>query len=248
VSRALLERHRAVWSEKAVLRPIYRVWFDALLATVARGSRVLEVGAGPGFLSEYARERRPDLRWVASDLIETPWNDLVADGLRLPVRDSAVNAILALDLVHHLGRPADFFAEAARVLCPAGHVAVVEPWVTPLSYPIYRWLHQEGCHTGLDPWNPFAAAGDTKDAFQGDGALPWRIVTSASAAEWAEMGFHPPEVTVLNGFAYLLSLGFKRPSLLPRPFLPYLLALDAGAASRAPLFGLRALVVWHRRR
>jgi hypothetical protein len=153
---------------------------------------------------------------------------------------------VALDLVHHLGRPADFFAEAARVLCPGGHLAVVEPWVTPLSYPIYRWLHQEGCRLGLDPWDPFGSAGSSKDAFRGDGAVPWRIVKTAGSGYWAEVGFRPPDVSVLNGFAYLLSLGFKRLSLLPRALLPYLLALDARASRLAPLVGLRALVVWHR--
>src|SRR5207344_113714 len=133
---------------------------------------VVEVGAGPGFLSGYAAQAAPGLRWVGTELIPTPWNELVADGLRLPVRAAALEGVAGLDLVHHLARPAAFFREAARVLKPGGTLAVVEPWVTPFSFPIYRWLHQEGCRPSLDPWDPFGV-GDAgaKDAFEGDAAV-----------------------------------------------------------------------------
>jgi hypothetical protein len=52
----------------------------------------------------------------------------------------------------------------------------------------------------------------------------------------------------LNAFAYLLSLGFKAASLLPRPLAGPLQALDDRAALAAPLLGLRAFVVWEKPR
>ena len=240
-----LADHRSIWAAKPVLRSVYEVWFEALLATLGSRDRVVEVGAGPGFLAAHARARRPGVRWVASDVIAAPWNDLVADAHRLPLEAGGVDALLGVDVVHHLARPGDFFAEAARVLSPSGRVAVVEPWITPLSYPIYRWLHQEGCRAGLDPWNPFPRAG--KDAFQGDGAVVWKLAREVTPARWGALGFAAPRVTVLNGFAYLLSLGFKRGSLLPPRLLPPLLRLDARTAGLARWVGLRALVVWERR-
>jgi SAM-dependent methyltransferase len=246
VSLAKLDEHRQVWASKPALRRIYRVWFDTLLATLRDTGTVLEVGAGPGFLSEHAREQAPRVRWVASDIVATPWNDLVADALRLPVATRSVSAVLGVDLVHHLAAPAAFFREAARVLHPGGHVAVVEPWVTPLSYPVYRWLHPEGCRLDLDPWSPFGPDAAGKEAFQGDGAVVWRLVKDASPGRWRELGFAPPRVELLNGFAYLLSLGFRKGSLLPRPLLRPLLALDATARPLARWLGLRALVVWRR--
>jgi SAM-dependent methyltransferase len=247
VSRARLDEHRRLWRDKPVLEGVYRVWFDTLLAAMPRAARVLEVGAGPGFLAAHARAERPDLRWIATDVIETPWNDLVADGLRLPLAAASVEAVVGLDLVHHLARPAAFFAEAARVLVPGGRVAVVEPWVTPFSYPIYRFLHQEGCTLSLDPWNPFGLAeGDTKDAFDGDAAVAHRLLGRTPHARWAELGFLPPRCRRLNGFAYLLSLGFKPGSLLPRPVLPWLVAADRATQPLAGLLGMRAVVVWDR--
>jgi len=247
VSRAKLDEHRRLWREKPVLEGVYRVWFDEILAEVPPGARVLEVGAGPGFLAAHARAERPDLGWIATDVIATPWNDLVADGLRLPLASASVQAVVGLDLVHHLARPAKFFAEAARVVVPGGRVAVVEPWVTPFSYPIYRFLHQEGCTLGLDPWNPFGLVeGEMKDAFDGDAAVAHRLLGRTPGARWAELGFAPPRCRRLNGFAYLLSLGFKPGTLLPRPVLPWLVAADYATRPLAALLGMRAVLVWNR--
>jgi SAM-dependent methyltransferase len=223
------------------------VWFDAILREAPPTGRVLEVGAGPGFLRDYARSARPDLKLAASDIERTPWQDLAADCLRLPFRDRSLDTIAGQDVVHHLAHPASFFAEAARTLVPGGKIVVVEPWVTPFSYPIYRWLHQEGCRLDLDPWDPFRADGITpKDAFQGDGAVVSRLVRTTPAERWTALGFAPPRLKVLNAFAYLLSLGFKPPTLLPRFLLRPLLALDQWTQPLAPGLGMRAFVVWER--
>ena len=247
MSLAFLEEHREIWRRKAVLEDVYGVWFDALLGPLPTGARVVELGAGPGFLAEHARRLRPDLRWIASDVIPAPWNDLAADGLSLPLRAAEVDAVVALDLLHHLASPALFFQEAARVLRPGGSLRLVEPWVTWLSYPIYRWLHQEGCRIDLDPWRPFGVSHSAeKEPFQGDNAGPWLLVRTAPPERWRELGFGPPQVRVFNGFAYLLSLGFKRGSLLPRRAARALIAADRLAGPLARGLGMRALLGWER--
>jgi len=248
MSRAFLEEHREIWRRKPVLQDVYSVWFEALLGRIPAGGLVVEIGAGPGFMAEHARRVRPDLRWIASDLIEAPWNDLAADGLRLPLRPGQVDTLVGLDLLHHLASPALFFAEAARVLRPGRSLRMIEPWVTGFSYPIYRFLHQEGCRTDLDPWRPFGVRHSAeKEAFEGDNAGPWRLVQTTSAERWQELGFAPPQVDLFNGFAYLFSLGFRRSSLLPRPLAPALLAVDRIAAPLSRQFGMRALLSWERR-
>jgi SAM-dependent methyltransferase len=238
-----LREHRRIWITKPVLADVYAVWFRQLVARAATGQRVLEIGAGPGLLSEWARRERPDLRWTATDILEAPWNDLAADASALPLRPASVDVVAGLDVLHHLGRPRDFFTEAARVLRPGGRIALVEPWVTALSYPIYRFAHQEGCTLGIDPWQPFAAG---KDAFDGDGALPWRIVRSTSALEWRGLGFAPPEVDTANGFAYVMTLGFREQSLLPRGLAGVLLRVDDALRAVSRWTGMRALLVWER--
>lgn len=241
-----LEEHRRLWDAKPALQAVYAAWFDRLLAEAGPGQRVLEVGAGPGLFSRYARARRPDLHWVATDLLPARWNDLAADATRLPVRDAAVHRVLAVDVVHHLEDPAAFFAEVGRVLRPGGLLAAVEPWVTPLSYPVYRWLHQEGCTPGLDPLRPFPPRPGGKAAFDGDAALVPALVRALDADAWSRWGLAPPTVELINGFAYLLTLGFRPSSLLPRPLAAPMMAVDRLARGLARWTALRACLVWRR--
>jgi SAM-dependent methyltransferase len=243
-----LEEHRRLWAAKPLLQDVYRVWFDALTAALPARARVLEVGAGPGFLAAHARERRPDLQWIASDILPAPWNDLAADGLRQPFGPGSFQALVGLDFIHHLARPERLFTEAARVLAPGGALVAVEPWVTPFSYPVYRWLHPEGCRLGLDPWNPFGAdVGEAKDAFDGDGAVVWKLIRTTPAARWAALGLEPPETTLVNGFAYLASLGFRPAALVPRGVGRVLMSLDRALRPLAGALGLRVLVRWRRK-
>ncbi len=237
-----LHDHRRLWSSKPVLARVYAPWFDALLAAAPHGARVLEVGAGPGFLEEAARGRRPDLRWLASDLHAAPWNDLAADAGRLPLAAASVDAVLGLDVLHHLPDPAAFFRESAHVLRPGGRIALVEPWITPLSWVVYRFFHQEDCRLSVDPWRPFPGPG--KDSFDGDAAVPWRIVRATRPAAWRELGLLAPRAVRLNAFGYLLSLGFRPASLLPAPLAGPMAALDRATRWLAPLTALRAVLVW----
>jgi hypothetical protein len=75
----------------------------------------------------------------------------------------------------------------------------------------------------------------------------WRLVGGTAAGRWRELGFEPPAVTRLNGFAYLLSLGFRERSLLPGPLATALMKADRGLAPLARYAGMRALAVWERR-
>jgi SAM-dependent methyltransferase len=240
-----LREHRALWAGKPILARVYAPWFAALAEAVGPARRVLEVGAGPGLLAAWARERASASRWVAVDVLPAPWNDVAGDAHRLPFGREAFDAIVTLDVVHHLAEPGRFFAECARVLGRHGRLASVEPWISPLSYPIYRWLHHEGCRPGLDPWRPFAG-GKAKRPFEGDGGVLSRLVRTTPAARWREIGLSPPRLRLFNGFAYLLSLGFRRASLLPRGAAPALMAFDRWLQPGAPLLAMRALAVWER--
>jgi SAM-dependent methyltransferase len=243
-----LERNLAIWGRKPELRLVYEVWFDLLLAQLPRGTVAVEIGAGMGTFARHARARRPDLRWIASELAVTGWNDIVADALHLPLQDGSVDAVVGIDVLHHLARPRWFFTEAARVLRPGGRVALVEPWVTPLSFVIYRYFHQESC-SFTDPWQPFAETGDiSKAAFDGNAAVLPLVVRRTGSDEWRTLGLTPPRVELLNGLAYTLTLGFRAPSLLPATAAPAAIRVDRWLRPLASLLALRALAVWMRER
>jgi len=118
--------------------------------------------------------------------------------------------------------------------------------VTLLSFPIYRWFHQEGC-SFREPWRPFAETGDTtKAAFDGNAAVLRQLVRRTAPEEWPRLGFEPPRLDLLNGLAYVLTLGFRRQSLLPGRAAAGVIRLDRWTKALAPLLALRAMAVWMR--
>src|SRR6185369_2022763 len=66
---------------------------------------------------------------------------------------------------------------AARVLRPGGRVVMCEPYVGPLSFPVYRYFHEEPVDMGADPLAPDAApsgapAEAARDPFDSNQAIP----------------------------------------------------------------------------
>ncbi len=110
---------------------------------------------------------------------------------------------------------------------------------------IYRFFHQEDCRLSVDPWNPFPAGGG-KDSFDGDAAVPWKMVRETAGGRWRDLGLSAPGVARLNAFAYLLTLGFRPGSLLPLRLAGPVMALDRAARPLAPLAALRAVLTWEK--
>ena len=189
-----LHEHRRLWQSKPVLARVYAPWFEALLdgrpARRARprgGGRTGLPGGGR------ARDRRPDLRWIASDLHPVPWNALAADAGRLPLARGQRRRRSWASTCCTTCRARRFLPRGgARPSRPEGRLALVEPWITPVlvgdlpllppgGVPPRRWI----------PGTPSPARG--KDSFDGDAAVPWKIVRrDDDAARWRELGLSPP--------------------------------------------------------
>jgi SAM-dependent methyltransferase len=231
-----IARHRNIWTARPELRAVYHDFFDRLLECVGTRTPVVELGSGPGFLKEY----RPEL--IGTDVILTRWVDIVYDGCALPFPAESIGAIVMLDVLHHLPRPLNFMSEAARVLRPGGIVAMIEPWITPVSYLLYRFLHREDCTLGLDIEDPFHST--RKDAFDGNAAIPYYLVR-----RYSDISRPPRRLVKLApflGLPYIATLGFIRDS----PISPGLIAA-AGALERTlgpigRLNATRALLVWEK--
>ena len=59
-----------------------------------------------------------------------------------------------IDTLHHLARPLNFLAEAARALRLCGRLAMVEPWITAPFWILYCLLRHEECRFGVDLARP----------------------------------------------------------------------------------------------
>ncbi len=237
-----LLRHRRVWEQKPILRRVYNdEFFARLLASRNPDGLSVEVGAGPGFFKQFA----PDI--LSTDLIWCPWLDAIADAQQLPFRSNSVANVFGLDMLHHLATPMTFLSEVSRILIPGGRLILVEPWITPFSYFIFRFLHQERCDLSETPWvvNPSKEALE-KLAFDGNQAIPYLLFGPKHRASTLDSlpELKLSELEPFCLFAYLLSGGFKPMNLLPDFLYP---SLSKFERATSPLWrsiaALRVLLV-----
>ena len=210
------EDHRRAWAQNRALRALYADLYARIAAALppaALGQRV-ELGSGPGF----AREFIPGI--VLTDLVAAPWHDREASAEALPFADGSAGALVLFDVLHHLPSPRRFFAEAARVLAPGGRIVMCEPYVSPVSWPVYKFLHEEPLDLGADPLALHPTAGDgARDPFDANQAIPTLLFgRNRSAFEAAFPALAIKRVEHLTGFSFPASGGFSH-----RPFLPWAL-------------------------
>ena len=256
---ARFHQHRAAWDQNPALRTLYAEWYGRIAAALPPpelGPRI-ELGSGPGF----ARWFIPGLE--LTDVVAAPWHDraLSADAIGGP--DGSVGALVLFDVLHHLPSPRRFFAEAARVLRPRGRIVMCEPLISPLSYPVYKLLHEEPVDMAVDPLaleetarggqrpashHGPASEDDGRDPFDSNQAIP----TVLFGRRRSELARAFPALTVVSvenlaGLSYPASGGFSRRALLPMPIWRALHGLERRLPAAAfRLFGFRLLAVIER--
>lgn len=243
---ARFERHREAWEQNAALRALYAEWYGQIAAALPApelGPRV-ELGSGPGF----ARAFIPDLE--LTDVAKAPWHDREVSAEALPFADGTVGALVLFDVLHHLPAPGRFFAEAVRVLRVGGRVILCEPYMSPLSYPVYKLFHEEEVDLRVDPLAEVNGNGDrTRDPFDSNQAVPTLLFGRGRRTfEEAFPVLEVKRVERVGGLSYPASGGFSRRPLLPMPIWNALRAVEARlpkALLRMAAF--RLLVVLERR-
>lgn len=246
------QQHRDSWSTNAPLRALYGEWYGRVAAALppAALGPWLELGSGPGF----AREFIPGM--LLSDLCAAPWHDRELSAEALAVEDGALGALVLFDVLHHVATPRRFFEEAARVLRPAGRVILCEPYIGPLSYPVYKLLHEEPVDLSVDPLADVASASGVdaktetaKDPFDSNQAIPTVLFGRRRRDfERAFPAFTVRSVEYLAGLSYPASGGFSRGPVIPNALWHALHAFEArlpAALFRA--IGFRMLIVLERR-
>jgi SAM-dependent methyltransferase len=110
------------------------------LAWVSRGTRVLDVATGPGYVAGEAARRGATVSgvdvaeaMVARARVQHPGIDFRrADAQSLPFEDGSFDAVVANFGLPHFGRPELAVAEAVRVLARGGRLALTT-WDAPVE-------------------------------------------------------------------------------------------------------------------
>jgi len=232
--------HRKLWQSKPVLGEVYGHLYRKIADACTSGVSV-EVGGGSGNLKHFL----PDV--FSFDIVTQPWLDFMADAQRLPLRDGAVGNLILVDVLHHIEFPLLFLREAQRVLRPGGRLIMLEPGITPLSYPVYKFLHEEPVE--LDAHALLEGSPDPdKDPYMGNQALPTLLVTrDAHRLKQALPDLRIRRIDWLSLWAYPLSGGFKSWSAITPAMARYLLrAEDLISPLVGRALGFRIMIVLER--
>ena len=230
-----LIQHRKIWSVRPELQAVYQDWFGQLLRCVDGLQPIVEMGSGPGFFKEYFP------RLISTDFITSPWVDVACDAGSLPFRSGTAGAIVMVDVLHHLPKPLEFMAEAGRILQPGGRLAMIEPWITPLSFLLYRYFHHEDCSLKVDLKRPFEAQG--KKAFDGNAAIPFKLL------KYAVPGPQPLDLIRADSFLglpYLVTLGFKYARPIPQTLVDFARVCERWLRPIGRFAATRILLVWQK--
>ncbi|MEK9969406.1 MAG: class I SAM-dependent methyltransferase [Ferrovibrio sp.] len=233
-------QQRAAWEDKAVLRAVYAAYHQRIRQACGPG-RTLEIGAGSGHLRAGLHD------CVGMDIVPTPWIDVVGDAHALPFHDGAFANLVMIDVFHHLAYPAAFLREVCRVLQQGGRLIMIEPAATLVSLPILKLFHHEDMFMRVDPFADGPQTGpDPADANM---ALPHLVfVTHRRRLTDMFPGLVMLRRSWFDLWAYPLSGGFQRWSLLPASLVRPLLALEAKLEPLlGRLLGFRMMVVMEKR-
>lgn len=237
-------RHRSIWSNKPVLREVYRDVYARIQACFAdvAGPRI-ELGAGPGSSQAFIRNA------LSTDAVSMPWLDVVAEPNRLPFADAAAANLFMVDLLHHLVCPRQLFAECVRVLKPGGRLVIVDMWPSLVSVPVIRWAHGESMSLSIRPLDlgRNEPRSGSENAWGGDRGI-------ARAIFWKQVGQFEDEFAELriverSRFSTLLwplSGGFDHKSRVPAFAASLLQRLDRSLEPFARWIGFRCMIVLQR--
>lgn len=199
---------RKLIRNKPFLERIYFEWYQDIEKYIPPGDGlVVELGSGPGFLKEVVPQA------ITTDVMPIEGVDLVipTDG-QLPFLDRSLKALVMTDVLHHMNNCRTFFNEASRVTRKGGAIIMIEPWVTPWSRFVYRYLHSEPFRPEAERWE-LPVQGPLSGA---NGALPWilfcrdRSQFQIEFPEW-ELKLIKP----MMPFVYILSGGISKRSFAP---------------------------------
>jgi SAM-dependent methyltransferase len=201
------ELRKQIIGSKPFLKKIYEQWYTQIQANLpSEAGPVLELGTGAGFLKKYI----PGL--ITSDVTPIKGNNLSCNAVDLPFVSDSLEAIVMINVLHHIFDANAFFKEASRCVRNRGVMIMIEPWVTPWSRIVYNKIHHEPFEPDSKVWE-LPAGGPLS---VGNDALPW-IIFERDVERFKEVHDNWAIKSITPGmpFNYILSGGVSMRNLMP---------------------------------
>jgi len=204
--------------KKPFMRRMYVEWYQFLRNWLPDDAKLIgELGSGPGFIADEI----PNV--ITSDILYLPFLDIVMNGRHLPFSAQCLDAMLMVDVFHHISDASAFLHEVSRVLRTGGRLVMIEPWMTSWSKWVLTRFHHEPVNLEAVDW-AFDSNGPLTGANQ---ALPW-IVFDRDKLIFSE-GFPDLKVTLIQPImplTYILGGGFSHQFSLPGFIYPFFSAIE----------------------
>ncbi len=205
-SSEALDWHRKLILQKPFLKKLYMDFYRKLGRHLPAGAlKVLEIGSGGGFIKEIL----PDV--ITSDIKKTNVVDKVFSAENLPFEPGTLDAIVMLNVFHHLHDAESCLKSFSRCLRQGGKIVMIEPANTPWR----RWVDSHFHDETFDPqagWKiqkqgPMSAA---------NGALAWIIFSRDREIFYNKFPeFEIKGLRLHTTFRYIASGGLSYCQILP---------------------------------
>ena len=208
-----------VFKKKGALREVYKDHYQEILKLSVEG-KTLEVGSASGNFGEVFCDH------IFSDIVLSPWVNVVTDAQQLSFHDASFANVVAVDVLHHIHYPIYFLEEASRVLKPGGKLILLEPAITLGSWLLCKYFHVEDMDMSADPLKR-GIIDPLRDARLANLAIPtllqgkYNSKLKAALPEFEQFDFR--HFTLL---AWPLSGGFRSWSLIPHWAVQPILSLE----------------------
>jgi len=191
------------------VRYLYKKFHEEIKSNLTDGIS-LEIGSGNSNYKDF------DEVVITSDITYDERLDLVFDALNIPFKSNSISNIILFDVLHHLEKPLDFLNEARRVLRKHGRIVLVEPYVSPISWLIYKLFHDEDTSFRFDLESPFSEQKGKKKPFDGNQAIPSIIFFKNQKLLNKKFPFFRVIISEKRSlFAYPLTFGLKSKGIFP---------------------------------
>ncbi len=212
----MLVLQRKIIDAKPVLQAMYKNFYSEIRGFVPKDGVNVEIGTGHGYTKMFFE------KLIQTDRVLTPHIAVCNDAQALPFKDGSLDTIMVFGVLHHIKSPDKFFNEARRVLKKGGKIVMVEPYVSLLSYPIYKLVHHEGLNLGTK-----TCESEKYHLLDANIAIP-TIFFKKGKKEFED---RYPELKIIyetchTAFLFFASGGYIHPNLLPGPLLPVLLWVE----------------------
>lgn len=123
---------------KEIYKRIYCEILEDIYINTDNSQKILEIGSGGhGFIKEI------DKKVITSDIEKHKNCDLVVNAECIPFENESLDAIIGIQVLHHIINPSNFLHEAVRTLRHNGVIILFEPSYGLVSTLLHKFFHSE---------------------------------------------------------------------------------------------------------